>query len=158
MTNFIKITVALGLFCLVGFVGIPKATKKMNESYNEESSSYSAVNISELNFIDKGYMVASWYGPNFHGKFTANGEVYDQMALTAAHKTMKLGTILRVTNPVNNKSVLVRINDRGPYIKGRNLDLSKGAAIALGVLQKGVVQVKIEELAVNTLYSPVVTL
>ena len=81
-------------------------------------------------------MKASWYGPKFHGKFTANGEVYDQMALTAAHKYLSFGTLLKITNPKNGKSVIVRINDRGPYIEGRELDLSKGAAIELGILGK----------------------
>jgi rare lipoprotein A len=94
----------------------------------------------------KEVMTASWYGPNFHGRKTANGEVYDQMALTAAHKELPFGTILKVTNPRNGKSAVVRINDRGPYIEGRDLDLSKGAAFAIGMLEKGVVDVEVERL------------
>ena len=88
--------------------------------------------------------VSSWYGPNFHGKLTANGEVYDMYGLTAAHKTLPLNTIARVTNLENNKSLILRINDRGPYIKGRILDCSYGAAKKLGFIEQGTTKVKIE--------------
>ncbi|KAA0241825.1 MAG: septal ring lytic transglycosylase RlpA family protein [Ignavibacteriota bacterium] len=94
-------------------------------------------------------MKASWYGPKFHGKMTANGEIYDQMALTAAHKSLRFGTLLKVTNPKNGRSVVIRINDRGPYIEGRDLDLSKGAAIELGILRKGVARLKIQEVTLT---------
>lgn len=99
-----------------------------------------------IDFVKSGTMIASWYGPKFHGKQTANTEKYNQMALTAAHKTLPFGTMLRVTNPQNGKQVVVRINDRGPYIKGRDLDLSKGAALQLGMIEKGVIKVEIEKL------------
>jgi rare lipoprotein A len=79
---------------------------------------------------------ASWYGPGFHGKKTASGEIFNQNAMTAAHKTLPFGTIVRVT--YNGKSVDVRINDRGPFIKGRTIDLSKGAATVLGCIDAGV--------------------
>jgi rare lipoprotein A len=65
--------------------------------------------------------VVSWYGANFHGKETASGEIFNMNALTAAHKTMPFGTILKVTNPSNKRSVVVRINDRGPFVDGRDL-------------------------------------
>lgn len=78
------------------------------------------------------YGTASWYGPGFHGRQTANGERFDQMALTAAHKTLPFGTQLKIRNRLNGKSVVVRINDRGPYIGQRSLDLSKAAAQCLG--------------------------
>ncbi|MBE0570845.1 MAG: septal ring lytic transglycosylase RlpA family protein [Ignavibacteriaceae bacterium] len=112
------------------------------------------VNTSAVKFIDRGTLKASWYGPKFHGKFTANGEVYDQMALTAAHKNLSFGTLLKITNPKNGKSVIVRINDRGPYIEGRELDLSKGAAIELGMLEKGVARVKVQEVALGERNNP----
>jgi len=99
-----------------------------------------------IDFIKDGTMTASWYGPKFHGKRTANTETYDQLALTAAHKTLPFGTMLRVTNPRNGKQVIVRINDRGPYVKGRDIDLSKGAALALGMVDKGVIKVQVEKL------------
>jgi rare lipoprotein A len=100
-------------------------------------------------------MKASWYGPKFHGKLTANGEIYDQMALTAAHKSLKFGTLLKVTNPKNGKSVIVRINDRGPYVGDRELDLSKGSAMKLGLIKRGVARVKIEEVELRNIDNPV---
>jgi len=78
---------------------------------------------------------ASWYK---HGRVTANGERYDPMGLTVAHKTLPFGTIVRFTNPENGRSVTVRVNDRGPYIRGRDFDLSQGSARALGFESKGV--------------------
>ena len=74
---------------------------------------------------------ASWYGPGFQGNLTANGEVYDQYQVSAAHKSLPFGTKLRVCNTLNDLCVDVRINDRGPYIAGRGLDLSRGAAEAI---------------------------
>jgi len=86
--------------------------------------------------------LASWYGPYFHGRLTANGEIYDQFALTAAHPSMPLNTYLKITNLNNEKSVIIRLNDRGPYIKPRSLDLSLGAARCLGSVEKGVIPYK----------------
>jgi rare lipoprotein A (peptidoglycan hydrolase) len=94
------------------------------------------------------YGNASYYGDDFHGKKTANGEIFDMYAMTAAHKTLPFGTICSVTNIKNKKQVIVRINDRGPFIEGRILDLSKGAAIALDAIQSGVIEVKIEILKI----------
>ncbi len=87
---------------------------------------------------------ASWYGPGFHGKRTASGEVFDQNKLTAGSRTLPLGTIVEVTNLKNHRKVEVRINDRGPYAKGRTLDLSRAAAAKLGMLRTGVAPVKIK--------------
>lgn len=89
---------------------------------------------------------ASWYGPGFHGKKTSNGEIYNMNALTAAHKTLPLGTQVRVTNTSNGKSVVVRVNDRGPFHGDRVIDLSKGAAAQLGFVNNGKANVKIETL------------
>ena len=88
--------------------------------------------------------VSSFYAEDFHGKLTANGEVYDMYGLTAAHKTLPLNTIVRVTNLVNNKSLILRINDRGPYIKGRILDCSYGAAKKLDFIVQGTTDGKVE--------------
>ena len=88
--------------------------------------------------------ISSWYGPNFHGKLTANGEIYDQWGLTAAHKTLPLNTIVRVTNLDNNKSLILRINDRGPYVGNRILDCSLGAAKKLGFEDQGTANVRVE--------------
>jgi rare lipoprotein A len=87
---------------------------------------------------------ASFYGPGFHGKKTATGEKFDQNEKTAAHPTLPLGTKATVTNLDNGTSVDVTINDRGPYVKGRDIDLSKGAAKELGMTKDGVAPVKIE--------------
>ena len=93
--------------------------------------------------------VSSFYGTDFHGKLTANGEVYDMYGLTAAHKTLPLNTTVRVTNLANNKSLILRINDRGPYIKGRILDCSYGAAKKLDFLLQGTTKVRIEIIEVG---------
>ena len=87
---------------------------------------------------------ASWYGPGYHGRTTANGEKFNQNAMTAAHKTLAFNTKIKVTDLQTGKSVIVRINDRGPYAKGRIIDLSKGAAEKLGIKEKGHAEVKLE--------------
>jgi rare lipoprotein A len=88
--------------------------------------------------------MASWYGPGFHGGTTANGERFNQYTLTAAHPSLPFGTPVRVTNTDNGRSVVVRINDRGPYTGGRVIDLSKGAAQVLGLISSGVAPVRLE--------------
>lgn len=86
--------------------------------------------------------IASWYGPNFHGKLTANGEVYDQHGMTAAHKTLPLNSMVFVTNVENGKTAMLRVNDRGPFVDGRIIDLSHAAAKALGIAGLGNVRVQ----------------
>lgn len=93
---------------------------------------------------------ASWYGDNFHGKKTANGETYNMKEMTAAHRTLPLPSLVRVTNLENNKSVIVRVNDRGPFAKNRIIDVSEKAAEALNFKNQGVTQVKIELLRNET--------
>lgn len=95
-------------------------------------------------FAQTEFGTASYYGIEFNGRPTASGEIYSQNKLTAAHKTLPLGTIVKVTNAQNNKSVFVKINDRGPFIKGRIIDLSTKAADLLGYRNKGTAYVKIE--------------
>src|SRR5690554_4608615 len=87
---------------------------------------------------------ASWYGAYHHGKKTANGERFNQNALTAAHRTLAFGTRVKVTNTLNNKSVTVRINDRGPYSKGRVIDLSRAAAQKIDMINSGVAPVRLQ--------------
>ena len=123
---------------------------------NTSSSSISLKNKVKIDITELGTMNASWYGPRFHGRLTANGEIYDQMAYTAAHKSLPFGTLLRLTNEKNNKSVIVRINDRGPYIPGRQIDLSKMVAMELGTYNKGVVKLKIEQIEVSGLDTPLI--
>lgn len=90
--------------------------------------------------------MASWYGPGFHGRQTANGETFNMNELTAAHRSLPFGTKVRVTNEATNNSVVVRINDRGPFAHNRVIDLSKEAAEDIGILAAGVGRVKIEVL------------
>ena len=95
-------------------------------------------------FVQSG--VASWYGRDFHGKKTSNGEIYDMHAMTAAHKTLPLGVYLKVSNRENGREITVRVNDRGPFVKGRIVDLSYAAAKVLGVDTVGIAPVRIEAL------------
>ena len=90
--------------------------------------------------------LASWYGGKFQGRQTANGEIFDTNKFTAAHKTLAFGTVVKVTNLENGESTVVRINDRGPFIPGRIIDLSRAAAVAIGLAGKGVAKVRVEEL------------
>ena len=92
--------------------------------------------------------IASWYGDDFHGKPTSSGETYDMYAMTAAHKTLPLGTHVKVTNKSNGESVILRINDRGPFVSARIIDLSYTAAHKLGMLQPGTIPVKVEAVQV----------
>ncbi|MEF2231842.1 MAG: septal ring lytic transglycosylase RlpA family protein [Pseudodesulfovibrio sp.] len=94
--------------------------------------------------------MASWYGDDFHGKKTANGQIYDMYGLSAAHKTLPLGTRVRVTHLSNNRSVVLVVNDRGPFVTGRILDLSYGAARELGMVDTGVAKVRIAAMGSTT--------
>ena len=159
-----SITIMLSVLVLVGLVGFTvieknnfiNETPKLVEEFVPNTVTQKVVNSSVVKYSERGTMKASWYGPRFHGKKTANGEVYDQMAFTAAHKSLPFGTLLKLTNPRNGKSVVIRINDRGPYIPGRQLDLSKGAAIQLGVMKNGVSRLKVEEITLNGIDNPLV--
>jgi len=97
-----------------------------------------------VGFTQEG--IASWYGKDFHGKKTSNGEIYDMHAMTAAHKTLPLGVFVKVRNKENGQEAVVRVNDRGPFVKNRIIDLSYSAAKKLGVDAKGTATVRIEAL------------
>ncbi len=99
---------------------------------------------SHQGFVEQG--LASWYGAKFHGRRTSNGEIYNMYAMTAAHKTLPLGIVVRVRNLDNGREILVRLNDRGPFVKGRIIDLSYAAADKLGIVQPGTAPVRIEAL------------
>ena len=127
--------------------------KKETVSKNKQKSSTNKSNTNSKNKkkqpkFDENKKVyqglSSYYGKDFHGKLTANGEVYDMYGLTAAHKTFPLNTICRVTNLANGKSLILRINDRVPYVGDRILDCSYGAAKKLDFIIEGVTEVKIE--------------
>ncbi len=158
MTSLTKGIIFSIMLLLLGFTIIqdelsPETEPVVNVQINEheystpDSATTEIEKQSIIKFVEKGDMLASWYGPRFHGKKTANGEYYDQMAFTAAHKTLPFGTLLKLTNPRNNKTVIVRVNDRGPYSGNRDLDLSKGAAVALGMVRRGVIKVEVAEVA-----------
>lgn len=102
----------------------------------------------DYSYIETG--IASWYGPGFHGKLTANGEIYDENDLTAAHRTLPMPSLVRVTNLENGRSLVVRVNDRGPFARGRIIDLSRRSAQLLGVEQRGTAKVKVEILPVES--------
>ena len=114
-----------------------KTTKKNKKVPSSNNGSYNPKKL-----VYKG--IASFYGPKFHGKLTANGEIFDMYGVTAAHKEFPFNTIARVTNENNGKSLIIRINDRGPYIDGRILDCSFGAAKKLGFVSDGTTYVKIQ--------------
>ncbi len=107
---------------------------------------------------NKGYKqegVASWYGKKFHGKLTSNGEDYDMHAMTAAHKTLPLPSTVRVTNLRNGRSVVVRVNDRGPFIDNRIIDMSYAAAKKLDMVQNGTTMVRVESIGNSSRNEPV---
>ena len=99
---------------------------------------------SNIGYLEIG--IASWYGRKFHGRLTANGETYDMYAMTAAHKALPLPTVVKVTNLDNGRSIQVRVNDRGPFVDDRLIDLSYAAARALGFHDKGIAPVVVEAL------------
>lgn len=123
----------------------PRYTAGKTSGQSKKTTS-SAKNKSGKKIKHKKVMtgVSSYYGKAFHGKLTANGEIFDMYGVTAAHKTLPLNTVVRVTNLDNDKSLIIRINDRGPYIDGRILDCSYGAAKKLGFIQAGTAKVKID--------------
>lgn len=115
------------IFCLILAVGLCAATFAAN-----------TVGVYKSN------AVASYYADKFHGRKTANGETFDMYALTAAHKSLPFNTMVKVTNLDNGKSVVVRINDRGPFVAGREIDISKAAASKLGMLSAGTARVSLQ--------------
>lgn len=142
-----KVLALLLLFCFMGPIQGGQGAQLEKPVYYSlertkpylEAKPEKKVNDTQL-FIGK----ASWYGLGFHGKLTANGEIFDENALTAAHKELPFGTKVLVTNLRNGKSTIVTINDRGPYVEGRHIDLSRAAAREVGMIEDGVVEVKMQ--------------
>lgn len=134
----------------------PASRSAANGSYNRNSRAANSDSVPRAPAPVPGNLgkpvstevgLASWYGPPYAGRKGADGTVYDQNAMTAAHLTLPLGTMVRVTNLTNNESVVVRITDRGPFVHGRIIDLSLAAAKATGVYRAGVAKVKVEAFA-----------
>lgn len=161
--QYSSISLSLGLFTLLSssLVNVASATTL------DQDSTKSLQSVTPQNLIQKQNSVtsefpswsktqpfqitqqtyrggASWYGPGFHGRLTANGETFNSNHLTAAHRTLPFGTKLRVTNMNNGHSVVVRVNDRGPFIKGRIIDLSAAAARRIKMIDSGVASVRVE--------------
>ena len=124
-------------------IKVEPANKWANRPYKVMGQSFTPM-TGDKPFTQTG--TASWYGKQFHGKKTAIGEIYDMYAMTAAHPTMELPSYARVTNLANGRSVIVRVNDRGPFIGGRAIDMSYAAAVKLGYQKKGTTRVKIERI------------
>ena len=120
-----------------------RRVKGWQRPYEVMGKSYTPL-LSHEGFVQQG--VASWYGKKFHGRKTSNGEIYDMYAMTAAHKTLPLGVFVRVENQNNDRVAVVRVNDRGPFVAGRIIDLSYSAAKKLGVVGPGTAPVKITAL------------
>jgi rare lipoprotein A len=162
MKSLTKVMIFSLLLVLAGFTAVSELVKdveepKLKAEINADVNDVINQNTTVINYINVGKMRASWYGPGFHGKMTANGEIFNQEALTAAHKKYRFGTLLRLTNPVSRHTVIVRINDRGPFIKGRQIDLSKAAAEELGILEQGVAKILVEQISLKGVNFPVIS-
>ncbi|MCB1558922.1 MAG: septal ring lytic transglycosylase RlpA family protein [Alphaproteobacteria bacterium] len=120
-----------------------KGTFKVGKPYTIAGRTYYPKET--YNYVETG--ISSWYGPGFHGKKTASGETYSQYEMTAAHRTLQMPSLVRVTNLSNGKSVVVRVNDRGPFAKGRIIDVSERAAALLDMKRAGTAKVRLELLA-----------
>ena len=135
----IKIIIPLFIFsCTVS----PRYNASSNNSSTSSANKYKKTKSVTNKKVQTG--ISSWYGPNFHGKLTANGEIFDMYEISAAHNTLPLGTMVTVTNLDNGKSIDLIINDRGPFKKKRILDCSAAAAKELGFYVKGTAPVSIE--------------
>jgi len=127
-----------------GYAPPPYKVPATQRPYTVNGKTYYPLPSAE-GFVEEGY--ASWYGRDFHNKNTANGERFDMYGISAAHKILPINTMVRVTNLENGKDILCRINDRGPFVKDRILDLSYGAAQQLGIAGKGLARVRVEALS-----------
>ncbi len=128
-------------------VNIPGASPSKSQGTYKVGKPYEIRGIwyypkADYDYVETG--IASWYGPGFHGRKTANGEIYDQYDLTAAHRTLPLPSMVRVTNLGNGRSIVVRLNDRGPFANNRIIDLSRRSAELLGFRVQGTAKVKVE--------------
>lgn len=132
------------------------ARQEKSEGEKPVVNEAAVTDTSVVKYVNIGKMHASWYGPRFHGRLTSSGERYNQEALTAAHKYFRFGTLLRLTNPETNQQVIVRVNDRGPFWRYRQLDVSKAAARELGIMQKGVAKLMVEQVTLQGVNFPVV--
>jgi rare lipoprotein A len=145
-------TVFLGLGVLTLVPSANPAASMGVDSPEQRSSTF--LNSGQKRPLAEWECMTSWYGEDFDGQPTATGETYDMYAETAAHPTLPLGSIVRVVNPRNHRSQVVRINDRGPYVQGRELDVSYAVARKLGFDQRGLAKVRLELLEVPSRPAP----
>lgn len=131
-----------GFFKEVQTLGIPSNSATNEQEKSQPKDEKQAASWTEAEYFQNG--VASFYGEQWNGRRTANGEIFNTYELTAAHKTLPFGTKVKVTNESNGKSVIVRINDRGPFVKGRIIDLSTAAFSTIGDVESGITKVKLE--------------
>ncbi len=148
--TLIFLALSVGLLSCTANVSIVK--NETGKPYTVNGKTYVPWKKVAAGHVEKG--TASWYGPGFHGKKTSSGEKYDMYSMTAAHNLLPMNTLVKVTNLTNNKAVVVRINDRGPFIDDRIIDLSYGAARELGMLRPGTVPVRIAVLESRDTTSP----
>ena len=132
------------VICTFLFMGCSSAPRYQYGEQHKPTSPGNKVSLLVKDVKHTAIFTASFYGDDFHGRLTSNGEVFDMYAMTAAHKTLPFNTILKITYPKTGKSVNVRINDRGPFVPGRIIDLSAGAAKKLGFYKKGTAKVLVE--------------
>ena len=140
-----KINVILAFIVGINLLGCSTSPRYHHTKKTESSRGYKKDTLLTKGVKHTAIMTASYYGEGdvFHGRRTSNGEIFDKNGITAAHKTLPFGTVLKVTFPKTGKSVKVRINDRGPFIAGRDLDLSYGAAKKIGLVGQGVGKVNV---------------
>jgi rare lipoprotein A len=135
--------IGIGLAALVMIAGCggpePRPHYKIGQPYQIDGTWYRPQFVTRYEAVG----IASWYGEAYHGRYTANGEVYDMEALTAAHPTLPLPSLVQVTNLANGRSLLLRVNDRGPFVDDRLIDLSQAAARELGFERQGLANVQI---------------
>jgi rare lipoprotein A (peptidoglycan hydrolase) len=145
-TLFLLMLVTIG--CSSGNMYETKGVS-MKKLHNKFGTTQTETQLKEVKKGQVYYFVCSYYGKKFHGRQTSNGEIFDMYKLTCAHKSLPFGTRLKVINEDNGKSVLVRVNDRGPFIEGRDLDLSYAAAQEIGLIAHGVKKMRVEVLGTN---------
>ena len=138
-----KIMLAVPVFLICSYFVNPAEASEHRQVHKASKSSVAKAHKNK-HHSDNHRSTVSWYGSKFHGKKTASGQTYDMYAMTAAHKSLPLLSYARVTNLKNHRSVVVRINDRGPYVAGRVVDVSYSAAESLGIVDRGIAKVKLD--------------
>ena len=152
LRSLVVLAMAMGAAWLVGCSSTPKPPPKGTDGYSKYGNPNSYEVLGERYSVmrdNRGYKetgIASWYGPGFHGKRASAGETYDQNAMTAAHKTLRIPCYVEVTNLQNGRKAVLRVNDRGPFHENRIIDLSKAAADKLGVIATGTAMVEVRHI------------